>query len=103
MTRKDWQAVEQAARLLELDERASLAEIKRAYHRLCKRYHPDCSRGKERVNQERMYRVTAAYELLMNYCKEYRFPLKDPDPDGTDPHDPDDWWMERFGDNVFWK
>lgn len=103
MTRKEWLAIEQAGELLELGEKATLSEIKMAYRRLCKRYHPDCSKGKERDNAERIYRLTAAYELLMEYCAAYRFPLTTPENDVLDPHDPDDWWMDRFGEHAFWK
>lgn len=103
MTRKEWQAIEQAGQLLELGEQASLSEIKQAYRRLCKRYHPDHSKGKERMNAERMYRLTEAYDLLMRYCEAYRFPLTPPEGEESDPYDPDDWWMERFGESAFWK
>ena len=41
MNRKEWQAIERARDLLGLGEAATLAEIKRAYHRQSKLYHPD--------------------------------------------------------------
>ena len=95
MTKKEWQAIEEARRLLGLGERAARKEIKRAYHCLSKQYHPDTSAGED---QEMMYRLTTAYELLMRYCEQYRFPLVP-----EDGHlDAKDWWMDRFGSDPLW-
>lgn len=98
MNRKEWQQLDRARKLLKLGEKATLDEIKRAYHRLCKQYHPDVV-GEGEGNEEQMYQLTAAYELLMRYCKEYRFPLKAGD---NDIYDAEDWWMDRFGNNPMW-
>ena len=57
MNPKEWQAIEQAAKVLGLGDRATLAEIKRAFHRLSKLYHPDAGGSR---NGEQMYRITAA-------------------------------------------
>ena len=96
MTRKEWQAIDKARRLFGLEERATLGEIKKAYHRLSKRYHPDTAAAKDR---EMIYRLTAAYELLMHYCEQYRFPLV---PEDGHIYDAEDWWMERFGRDPLW-
>lgn len=98
MNRKEWRALEEAARLLGLGEKATLAEIKRAYYRLSKQHHPDVA-GRSGDVDEMMYRVTAAYELLMRYCEQYRFPLSRRE---EDIYDAEDWWMERFGQDPLW-
>ena len=98
MNQKEWQAIEQARELLKLDDRATLGEMKRAYHRMSKKYHPDRSAETEE-NSEIMYRITEAYELLMRYTKEYRFPLT---PGDDDIYDAEDWWMDRFGQDPLW-
>ena len=102
-TKKTWKAIEWARDILQLGDDASLAEIKRAYHRMCKLYHPD-SASSEAVakDTEEMYQVTAAYELLMRYCSEYRFPLQRPEGNEMDTLDPEQWWYERFGENPLW-
>jgi molecular chaperone DnaJ len=41
MTRKEWAKIKEAADLLGLGNKASLAEIKKAYRRLSKKHHPD--------------------------------------------------------------
>ena len=96
MTRKEWQEIDRARRLLGLGERATLGEIKRAYHRLSKRYHPDTGGGDDPAM---MYKLTAAYELLMRHCEQYRFPLA---PEDNQIYDAEDWWMERFGRDPLW-
>ena len=100
MNKKKWQAVEQARDVLRLGEQASAAEIKQAYHQLCKKYHPDKAAEEDKKKYaEIMCRLTESYELLMRYIKQYRFPLK---PDQDTLYDPEDWWMNRFGDDPLW-
>ena len=102
MNRQEWEAIEQARALLQLGERATLAEIKRNYRRLSKLNHPDTSAGGP--GSEQMYRLTAAYDLLMRYCNDYRFPLRreELESEGLDPYDPEDWWQARFGQDPLW-
>ncbi|MFZ5798939.1 MAG: J domain-containing protein [Desulfobulbus sp.] len=99
MTRKEWQAIEEARRILNLGERATLAEIKGAYRRLSKEHHPDTRVENPKADNEKMYELTAAYTLLMRYCEEYRFPLKPPE---GDVYDAEDWWLDRFGQDPLW-
>ena len=99
MNRKEWQAIEEARRVLGLGERATLAEIKEAYRRLSKEHHPDTRAEKEPEDTEMMYRLTAAYRLLLRYCEEYRFPLVPP---AGDIYDAEDWWLDRFGQDPLW-
>lgn len=99
MNRKEWQAIEDARDLLRLGDTATTGEIKRAYHRLCKRFHPDKSGRSDGGQSEQIYRITAAYELLQQYCREFRFPLK---PGVGDLDDAEEWWMERFGQDPVW-
>lgn len=99
MTSGKRQKIDQARKLLELGEHATLGEIKQAYYRLCKQYHPDAA-GPNRKNDEKMmYRITEAYDILMRYCEQYRFPLC---PEESDIYDAEDWWMDRFGQDPLW-
>jgi len=104
MNAKEWQAIEQARAVLGLPRRATLAEIKRSYRRLSKLHHPDAAGSEAGGGGEQMYRITAAYELLMRYCSEYRFPLQrgDAGEEERDIYDPDDWWQARFGQDPLW-
>jgi curved DNA-binding protein CbpA len=51
MTRKEWAEIKAAADLLGLGENATLAEIKKAYRRKSKKYHPDVKRTAKRGTQ----------------------------------------------------
>jgi len=99
VNKKEWQALARAGKLLGLADRATRGEMKRAYHRLCKKYHPDTNGADSKADEEMMYRLTEAYELLMRYCEEYRFPLE---PGEGDIYDAEDWWMDRFGRDPLW-
>jgi len=99
MTRKEWQAIERARKVLGLGDRATLAEMKKAYHLLSKKYHPDTREGALEGDRDMMYRLTDAYNLLMRYCEGYRFPLVPPE---GDIYDAEDWWMDRFGQDPLW-
>lgn len=99
MTRKDWKKIVAARDLLGLAEKATLAEIKKAYRRMSKKHHPDVAES--RPGEElpvAMHEITAAYQLLLAYCRDYRFPLVMQ----QDSLDPEDWWLDRFGQDPLW-
>ena len=103
MNRQEWQDIEAAATLLQVGEAATLQEIKRAYHRLSKEYHPDIAQGDPTENEQQMYRLTAAYDLLRRHCENFRIPVKQPDnADEYDLYDPQEWWRARFGQDPIW-
>jgi preprotein translocase subunit Sec63 len=100
MTRKEWADIKAAAELLGLGEKASLAEIKKAYRRLSKKHHPDVQKKtREKTGKVAMHELTAAYKILLDYCAQYRFPLK---PGENEPLEAEDWWFERFGQDHLW-
>lgn len=98
-TRKDWEKITTARKLLDLGERASLAEIKKAYRRAAKKCHPDMAAHQNPQASAAMRQLTDAYQTLLAYCADYRFPLR---PEKNTEIDPEDWWMDRFGDDPLW-
>jgi len=58
---------------LELHHEATPEEIRLAYRRLAKRYHPDVSALPDA--QQRFVRITEAYEVLSNPAKRLRYDL----------------------------
>jgi molecular chaperone DnaJ len=54
--------------ILEVGPRASVNEIKRAFRKLARRYHPDINPGDRRA-EERFKRITEAYEVLSDPLK----------------------------------
>jgi len=100
VTRKDWAKIKKSAELFGLGEKATLAEIKKAYRRLSKKHHPDLRESSKQVaGQVEMHELTEAYQALLDYCSGFRFPLV---PGENEQFDGDDWWFERFGQDHHW-
>lgn len=102
MTKDERGKVVAAGKLLGLEDRATLQDIKQAYRRLSKKYHPDSTRGVKNTGSGEaleMHEITAAYQTLLDYCNNYRYPLV---PDNNEPPDGEDWWMDRFGQDPLW-
>lgn len=62
--------LQEALRILDLGERATLREIKRRHRELVKRHHPDSGAIGD---PEIIRRVNAAYRVLLEYVDGYRF------------------------------
>jgi len=84
----NFKEIDEARRLLGLGEAATLKEIKSAYRRLASRHHPD-KRGSNMHghSDEMMKRLNWAYELLMKYCKDYKYMFSEKDVARTYPYD----------------
>src|SRR5438105_10155495 len=54
--------------ILEVDRTASVNEIKRAFRKLARRFHPDINPG-DRHAEDRFKRITEAYEILSDPLK----------------------------------
>jgi len=54
--------------ILEVDRTASVNDIKRAFRKLARRYHPDINPG-DRYAEDRFKRITEAYEILSDPMK----------------------------------
>jgi hypothetical protein len=98
MTKSEWQDVFEAKELLGLGERATLGEIKRSYRRKCKEYHPDLV-GDDKAKGDVMRKLTRAYDVLMKHYNQFRIPLV---PRDGEVLEPEDWWMDRFGQDPLW-
>ena len=88
--------IDRARRILGLGEQASLGEIKSAYRRMCKTYHPD-TLGDAAASSKTIKEINAAYRLLLDYCEQYPFSFL---PEKVDSFDPERWWYQRFGENI---
>lgn len=99
MTKKDWEKITQAKKVLQLQDTATLSEIKQAYRRMSKQYHPDLADNSSDESDRIMYALTEAYQVLLKYCKNYRYPLVMQDDQELEG---EDWWMDRFGQDPLW-
>ena len=76
----NFKQIEEARRLLGLEEDASLEEIKKAYRILAYKYHPDkCSGKKKKECEEKFKKISHANDVLMSYCSGYRYSFKEKD------------------------
>ncbi|MBN1368386.1 MAG: J domain-containing protein [Dehalococcoidales bacterium] len=83
--------IDEARRLLELEETASLSEIRSAYRRLAHQHHPDKHNeitGVNNIENDRLIKkLNSAYKLLMDYCNDYRYSFRKEDISRADPFD----------------
>jgi len=62
--------IDRARKLLRIGGSASVSEIKKAYHRLARRFHPDAqSGGRDGGSDTRFAEIKGASNLLMSYCR----------------------------------
>lgn len=91
----------QAARmLLDLPERATKEAIKSQYRSLIQQWHPDRCEADAAKCKEMTTRVIAAYRLINNYCKNYKFSFSKKEVSNYLPAE--EWWFERFGRGPLW-
>lgn len=91
-----------AADLLGIGKEASLNEIRARYHELIKVWHPDVSREDPTTSHEMTVRLTAAYDLLCEYCSSHAVSFRPGDLARDLGTARTDYWTERFGDDPIW-
>lgn len=78
--RVGFEQIDHARQVLELDDCASLEEIKNAYRRLAVRYHPDrCAKSRLALCEKKIREINHAKDILMAYCANYRYSFKEKD------------------------
>jgi DnaJ-class molecular chaperone len=65
-------AILQAKQILNIGEKATLAEIKAKYKRLLRQWHPDKCQDQVEA-QKRTVKLNQAYEIIEDYCQKYLF------------------------------
>ena len=71
--------IDQARKILSLDERATLKEIKESYRQLAFKYHPDRCKENKNWCEEMFKKISNAYDILMVYTAGYRYSFKEKD------------------------
>ena len=86
--------------LLGLQERATMQDIRAAYTRLLKRWHPDSNPGDRQACGEMTARIVEAYRVIVGYCDAYEYSFAEEE---LRRHLSDEeWWMDRFGQDPLW-
>ena len=88
----NFKEVDEARRTLGLSEAATLKEIKSVYRRLAHHHHPDKHVGTTEEKDEMMSKLNRAYQLLINYCTDYKYSFKEEDIARTYPNE--DYWRK---------
>jgi len=100
MKNLSFKEIDWARKILELPEEATYYEIKKAYRELVKKYHPDkCSKRKKKKREEKIKEINKAYELIAQYCSNYKFSFRKKEADEFDREKVYKEHMDRFYDN----
>ena len=88
-----FEEIDRARRLLDLEEFASLKDIKRAFRKKAFLHHPDKSGSQSGQGEEIMKSLNQSYKLLMEYCSRYKYSFKEEDVSRAYP---DDAYLRRY-------
>jgi len=76
----DFKQIDEARKILGLDEEASIEEIKEAFRDLSLKYHPDrCKEQDKKHCEEMIKKINQAKEIILAYCANYRYSFKEKD------------------------
>jgi hypothetical protein len=91
--------LEEARKLLGLEPKASRQEIRSAYRREARRWHPDRAvhPDEEAKHRQRMQQVNLAYQRILKFIEDYRFELVET----SSQEDLMQWWNNRFATGVW--
>jgi hypothetical protein len=90
--------LDEARELLNLGLKASRKEVRAAYRRAARRWHPDrAPAGEEAGYRTRMQQVNAAYQQLIQFIEEYPCDLVE----SAASEDLQKWWANRFYTGVW--
>lgn len=76
----DFKQIDEARKILGLDEGSTLEEIKAAYRLLSLKYHPDkCKDADKKRCEEAFKKISHAKDIILAYCANYRYSFKEKD------------------------
>lgn len=88
----------EARELLGLDRQATRREIRAAYRRAARRWHPDRAPGGAEIEYRgRMQQINLAYQRIVKFLEGYRYDLEET----PDQEDLQQWWQSRFCSGVW--
>lgn len=92
--------LEKARQLLELEVAATRREIRKAYRRAARRWHPDQAPPEQQaLCHQRMLEINEAYHYILAFLEDYRYRLEEA-PAAQD--DYESWWQAHFGQSMGW-
>jgi DnaJ-class molecular chaperone len=92
--------INEARKLLNLPEQASMDEIRSNYRRLIRMWHPDRCGQDNAECHEMTQKIIKAYQTITLYCSQYMYSFARED---VEKHlSNEEWWYARFGDDPLW-
>jgi len=69
----DFKDIDRARKILDLEETASMQQIKSKYRELLLKYHPDKHNNspRKKMYEEKIKDINNSYEILIGYCVKY--------------------------------
>lgn len=95
-----YQKISEARSLLDIPERATLAEIKSRYRSLISKWHPDRHRDNKEQCHEMASKINTAYKLILAYCNQYEYSFAQEEVKKY--ISKEEWWHIRFGSDPVW-
>ncbi|OGW47787.1 MAG: molecular chaperone DnaJ [Nitrospirae bacterium RBG_13_41_22] len=95
-----YEEITKARTTLELNEFATLKDIKNKYRELLKEWHPDLCKENEDIRKVKTIEIINAYRTIMNYCEQYRFSFSKEEIEKY--ISPEELWTKRFGSDPIW-
>jgi len=100
MTNISFEEIEAARNVLGLPEKATLESIKTAHRRLCKKWHPDKCKDKDReICHEKMKAINKAYRTISKYIENYSYSFAK---EKVIEDSPEERWKAQFGNDPTW-
>ena len=76
----DFKQIDEARKILGLEEFATREQITAAYRKLALKYHPDkCKKKDKKECEERFKQIAHAKDILFAYCAGYKYSFKEKD------------------------
>lgn len=101
MMTNTYRKIKEARTILELPEKATMAEIKTSYRSLIRKWHPDRCKKTKAECTEMTTRIITAYRIIYDYCKHYKFSFAKEEIRNY--ISDQEWWVERFGYGPLWE
>lgn len=100
MTQISFEKIDKARKVLGLEEKASLAEIKSAHRALTKKWHPDkCKKRDKELCHEKMKEINKAHKTILAYIDSYCYSFKE---EKVVEDNPEERWKKQFGGDPLW-
>jgi preprotein translocase subunit Sec63 len=89
-----------ARETLGLGEEVTMDEIRKNFHDLIRRWHPDKTQGNDDLHKNKSAAIIQAYKTIMDYCRDYRISFSRETVSRY--RSEDEFWWERFGNDPMW-